>query len=261
MIPHSFSLVILAQMDRVMVERMCGETQSGIYIFGYGFATLLAIFTNAIGQAWLPWFNEQMHVDNREGIKNIQKKLLLLGGFLTLGFITVAPEALVILAPNAKAYWIAKWVIPPVALGTFAQYCYTNYVNLELYLKKTEVIASSSIAAAIVNLILNFYAIPRYGYVSASYTTLISYIFLVFFHFVMTRFILKEKVYSDKFMFGGLFAVIIAGLVIMMFYSDGGLYIAKRYVCAAIMLGIFAFVCRNDIITLYAYIKKKYLKR
>ncbi|MCR5419795.1 MAG: oligosaccharide flippase family protein, partial [Lachnospiraceae bacterium] len=178
MIPHALALVVLAQIDRIMIKNMCSDSEAGLYTYGYSIATMLSIFTNAIGQAWLPWFNDQLNDDNRTGIKNMQKKLVLLGCVLSLGFIAVAPEALMILAPRAKAYWIAKWVIPPVALGTLAQYFYTNYVNVELFYKKTPIIAISSIMAAIVNYILNYLMIPRFGYIAAAYTTLISYIVL-----------------------------------------------------------------------------------
>ncbi|MDO4188086.1 MAG: oligosaccharide flippase family protein [Lachnospiraceae bacterium] len=259
MIPHAFALVILAQIDRIMIKAICGPSDTGLYTYGYGFATLLAVFTNAIGQAWLPWFNDQLHAGNKDGIKNIQKKLVLLGIFLTLGFITVAPEALMILAPNGRDYWIAKWVIPPVALGTLAQYFYTNYVNLELFRKKTPLIAASSICAAIVNYGLNYIAIPRFGYISAAYTTFLSYVFLMVFHYVATRFVLKEKVYKDSFMFIGLILSTVAGLSIMFFYGDGLSTSICRYIVALIV--IFAFVCRDDIITLYGYIKNKYIKK
>ena len=261
MIPHAFALVILAQIDRIMIKDICGPSDTGLYTYGYGFATLLAVFTNAIGQAWLPWFNDQLHVGNREGIKNIQKKLVLLGIFLTLGFITVAPEALIVLAPNGRDYWVAKWVIPPVALGTLAQYFYTNYVNLELFRKKTPLIAASSICTAIVNYGLNYIAIPRFGYISAAYTTFISYVFLMIFHYVATRFVLKEKVYQDSFMFIGLALSTVAGLAIMYFYRDGLKMSVLRYIVALIVLGIFAFICRNDIIILYNYVKNKYIKK
>lgn len=261
MIPHAFALVILAQIDRIMIKDLSGNSAAGLYTFGYSFATLLAIFTNAIGQAWLPWFNEQLNEGNRNAIKDIQKRLVLLGIFLTIGFITVAPEALVILSPNAKDYWVAKWVIPPVALGTLAQYFYTNYVNVELFNKKTPIIAASSIAAAVVNYCLNAIAIPRFGYVAAAYTTLISYIFLMIFHYIATRFVIKEKVYDDKFMFAGFIIAVIVGLSVMMFYKDGAKFIAMRYAVSIVILGIFAIIRRNDIITLYTYVKERFLKK
>lgn len=261
MIPHAFALVILAQIDRIMIKDICGPSDTGLYTYGYGFATLLSVFTNAIGQAWLPWFNDQLNAGNKEKIREIQKKLVLLGIFLTLGFITVSPEALMILAPNGRDYWVAKWVIPPVALGTLAQYFYTNYVNLELFRKKTPLIAASSICTAGVNFILNYIAIPRFGYISAAYTTFLSYVFLMLFHYIATKYVLKEKVYQDSFMFMGLILSTVAGLSIMVFYKDGISAAVCRYGVALIVLGIFAFICRNDIIILYDYIKKRYIKR
>lgn len=267
MIPHALALVVLAQIDRIMIKDICGDSEAGLYIFGYGFATLLMIFTNAIGQAWLPWFNEELHAGHRASIRKYQKKLVLLGVFLTLGFITVAPEALKLLSPGARDYWISKWVIPPVALGALAQYFYTNYVNVELFYKKTPLIAVSSILAALLNFGLNTLFIPRYGYLAAAYTTLASYLFLMLFHYIMTVYVIRENVYSDWFMFLSMAFAMVASLGIVMLYSDVTdaeryrytfLY---RYGFAAVLLGVFAIVKRHDIMLLFDYMKKKYLKK
>ncbi|MCR5788993.1 MAG: oligosaccharide flippase family protein, partial [Lachnospiraceae bacterium] len=179
MIPHALALKVLEQVDKLMILEIRGDTENGLYVFGYGFAVLLSIFTNAIGQAWLPWFNEELHAGNRERIRTIQKKLVMLGCFLTFAFITAAPETLMILSPRSPDYWSARYVVVPVALGTLAQYFYTNYVNVELFYKKTPIIAASSCVAALLNYLLNLCFIPRFGYIAASYTTLASYIVLM----------------------------------------------------------------------------------
>ena len=261
MIPHALALVVLAQIDRIMIKDICGDGDAGLYTYGYSIATLLSIFTNAIGQAWLPWLNEQLDAGERTRIRSMQKKLVLLGCFLSLGFITVAPEALMILAPRARAYWVAKWVIPPVALGTLAQYFYTNYVNIELFYKKTPLIAASSIMAAIVNYILNYLMIPRFGYIAAAYTTLASYLVLMLFHYFAVNHILKEHVYSNSFMFLSMLICAAAGIAMSVFYGDGIKTAVTRYAIAVTVLGIFAFIRRNDIIILIDYIKNRYLKR
>ncbi len=261
MIPHAFSLMLLAQVDRLMVKDICGSSASGLYVFGYSFATLLSIFTNAIGQAYLPWFNDSLSVGNREQIRRIQKKLVLLGCFLTIGFITVAPEALMIMSPRAKDYWVAKYVVVPVALGTLAQYFYTNYVNVELFYKKTPIIAISSSAAAVINYILNSIFIPRFGYIAAAFTTLASYVLLMFLHYAAVRLYLKERVYDSAFMFLAMGLSTLAGLSVMMLYKEGLGTRLFRYAYAFVLLGIFAFMNRNDIMLLTRYIKKKYLHR
>lgn len=257
MIPHALALVILAQIDRIMIKNICGDSDAGLYTYGYSIATLLAIFTNAIGQAWLPWLNEQLDAGNRSRVRSMQKKLILLGCFLSLGFITVAPEALMILAPRARAYWVAKWVIPPVALGTLAQYFYTHYVNIELFYKKTPIIAASSVMAAALNYILNSIFIPRFGYIAAAYTTLASYVLLMLFHYFAVNHVLKERIYSNSFMFAAMTVCAAAGIAMSFFYADGVRMAVLRYCTAAAVLGIFAFIRREDVLLLAGYIKNR----
>ena len=261
MIPHALALILLAQMDRIMIKGICGDGDAGLYIFGYSFATLLMIFTNAIGQAYLPWFNETLFDGERDRIRQIQKKLVLLGCFLSFGFIAVSPEALMILSISNNSYWIAKYVVPPIVLGTLAQYFYTNYVNVEIFCKKTSIIAMGSCLAALINYILNYAFIPRFGYIAAAYTTFASYIVLMLMHYIMVRFVLKEQVYDDLYMFAAMLVMTLIGITYLLLYGDGIGMIMLRYTVTILTVVIFAIAKRRDIITLINYVKKRFLRK
>ena len=261
MIPHALALILLAQMDRIMIKGICGDGDSGLYIFGYSFATLLMIFTNAIGQAYLPWFNETLFEGKRDKIRQIQKKLVLLGCFLSLAFIAAAPEALMVLSVSNSSYWVAKYVVPPIVLGTLAQYFYTNYVNVEIFCKKTSIIAIGSCFAALINYVLNYIFIPKYGYIAAAYTTLASYLVLMFVHYVMVKYVLKEKVYDDKYMFIAMFAMTLAGIAYLFMYGESISMIVVRYAVTSVIVAVFAIAKRHDIITLINYVKKRFLRK
>ena len=261
MIPHALALILLAQMDRIMIKGICGDGDAGLYIFGYSFATLLMIFTNAIGQAYLPWFNETLFDGERDRIRQIQKKLVILGCFLSFGFIAVSPEALMILSISNNSYWIAKYAVPPIVLGTLAQYFYTNYVNVEIFCKKTSIIAMGSCIAALINYILNYAFIPKYGYIAAAYTTLASYLVLMVMHYVMVRFVLKEDVYDDKYMFTAMFVMTLAGIAYLFLYGEGIAMIVLRYAVTMVIAAVFAIAKRHDIITLINYVKKRFLRK
>ena len=261
MIPHALALILLAQMDRIMIKGICGDGDAGLYIFGYSFATLLMIFTNAIGQAYLPWFNETLFDGERDRIRQIQKKLVLLGCFLSFGFIAVSPEALMILSISNNSYWIAKYVVPPIVLGTLAQYFYTNYVNVEIFCKKTSIIAMGSCLAALINYILNYAFIPRFGYIAAAYTTFASYIVLMLMHYIMVRFVLKEQVYDDLYMFAAMIIMTLIGITYLLLYGDGIGMIMLRYAVTILTVVIFAIAKRRDIITLINYVKKRFLRK
>ncbi len=81
------------------------------------------------------------------------------------------------------------------------------------------------------------------------------------FHFIAARFVIKEKVYSDFYMFASCFITIALGLAEMYFYKDGINNTVIRYGLAILFLGVFAFILRNDIITLYSYAKNKFLHK
>ena len=259
MIPHALALILLGQMDRIMIKGICGDSDAGLYIFGYSFATLLMIFTNAIGQAWLPWFNETLFSGERDRIMSIQKKLVMLGCFLSFGFIVAAPEALMLLSISNSSYWIAKYVVPPIVLGTLAQYFYTNYVNVEIFCKRTPIIAVGSCAAALINYVLNAIFIPKFGYIAGAYTTLASYVCLMIMHYVMVRFVLGEKVYDDKLMFISMVVMILIGTIFLNLYGEGALMTTIRYGLATALVAVFAIINRRDIITLVNYVKKRVL--
>ena len=261
MIPHALALILLAQMDRIMIKGICGDGDAGLYIFGYSFATLIMIFTNAIGQAYLPWFNETLFDGERDRIRQIQKKLVLLGCFLSFGFIAVSPEALMLLSISNNSYWIAKYVVPPIVLGTLAQYFYTNYVNVEIFCKKTSIIAMGSCLAALINYILNYAFIPRFGYIAAAYTTFASYIVLMLMHYIMVRFVLKEQVYDDLYMFAAMIIMTLIGILYLLLYGDGIGMIMLRYAVTILTVAIFAIAKRRDIITLINYVKKRFLHK
>lgn len=86
----------------------------------------------------------------------------------------VGPEVVKLLA--SSAYWDGIKIIPPIVLSNFVIFAYTLYVNTEHYYKKTKGITVNTVVAAIVNIVLNFLFIPKFGYVAAAYTTLASYL-------------------------------------------------------------------------------------
>ena len=47
----------------------------------------------------------------------------------------------------------------------------------------------------------------------------------------------------------------------MIFYREGLNFVIMRYLVAFVVLGVFAIIVKNDIINLYAYLKRRFLKK
>ncbi len=254
MIPHGLALILLARMDTSMISERCSMADVGLYTSGYTIGTLLMFVTNAVGNAWLPWFNERLYAGDTGAIREKNRLLMEGGTVLTLLFIAFAPLAVKLL--YAKSYWESMWIVPPVALGTLCQYFYTNYVNVELFYKKTAMIAVNSILAAAVNYVLNAYFIMRYGYRAAAFTTLAGYAFLCLLHFICTRYILKKKLYSDGYYFVLLVSSILLGMIFMLLYERPVI----RYILTALLSLALAIWRRDDILKLKTVVLKRFGK-
>lgn len=131
----------------------------------------------------------------------------------------------------------------PVVLGVVCQYIYTHYVNIELHLKKTGYVSGGTIAAAVLNIVLNAIFIPKFGFVAAAYTTLASYFALMIIHFVITRKVLHIKLYNDLFLFGALAVTAVISGVLMMTYTHSPV----RYGLIAVGFASFLWYFRSYI--------------
>lgn len=185
MIPHALAMVMLNQIDRIQIMSFLGSYEAGLYSFGNSYATLLSVVINAISQAFVPWLYEKYAEKKVSEIKRISYFYVKCLGLLTLIFILISPEALMIL--GSKEYLSSQIIVAPLALGIVFQFVYSYYSNLEIYHKKTATVAIGSILAALINYLANSFLIPLIGYQAAAYTTLLGYILLMFFHYFIYK--------------------------------------------------------------------------
>lgn len=251
MIPHGLAMILLARIDVSMIQNMCDYSAVGLYTSGYTIGSLLMFVTNAVGNAWVPLFNERLDAGNIEAIRRDNKILMEAGCFMTICFVAVAPEIVKLL--YAKSYHESMWVVAPVALGTLCQYFYTNYVNTEIFYKKTFLIAVNSCIAAAVNIALNYFFIRQFGYIAAAYTTLAGYFILMILHYFTTVHLLKKKVFNDGMYFLMIILTIAAGVV------TGALYgtVIARYAAALVIVGLLTVLWRKDMRAFFGMLKKR----
>lgn len=177
---HGIALNILSQSDRTMITWLADSTQTGIYSLIYNFSMIATVITTSLDGVWVPWFMENLKNRKIEQINKLAKDCINLMTYAIIGVILVGPEVVKILA--SKNYWEGIEIIPPIVLSNYVIFAYTLYVNIEHFHKKTFYITVNTLLAAGTNILLNLILIPRYGYVAAAYTTLISYLLALVLH-------------------------------------------------------------------------------
>ena len=169
--------LLLSYADRYMLIAWHGESVLGIYSVGYNLAMYLAnLFTFAIAYTVIPVYVE---VYEKEGIKRTEEFLNKCMHYLIIailpicfGYYAIAKDLFVLLA--SEKYLIASTFSPIILVGTFIMGM-NDIFNAGLYLKKkTTAIMLIMLAAVVVNIILNFILLPKFGIMGATFATLIA---------------------------------------------------------------------------------------
>lgn len=174
MIPAFLSAVVFNQIDRVMINNMVGADKAGIYSVAYNAAMFISIVCSALNVTINPWLMNRIHSRDFRNISRISDSICYLFSIGYVFFCLLAPDLIKILA--SKDYYEAIYVVPPVAGSMFFTLIYNFYSPIVQYFFKPKMLSVINVFIAILNIILNYFAIKRWDYIAAAYTTLICYI-------------------------------------------------------------------------------------
>lgn len=244
LMPHYFATYILEQSDRIMVQKMIGLSEAGLYSVAYNVAATIKIISNSINNSLIPWEYKKLKEKDTASLNKQFSSFMLLYTVLTILFIALAPEAVAILAGDK--YNEAIYCIPPVAASCFFTFVFGVYGNAEFFFDANKFTMYISIFGAALNLVLNYIFIPILGYIAAAYTTLFCYIVFSIAHFIFVNFISKKKIGIYAFDAKSLFSfsfIIIATSIVMTFLYDK---LILRYMVILVIL-LVAYIKREDV--------------
>lgn len=184
LIGYSLADQVLTSSDRIMISQICGNSVVGIYSLLYKTSSLTAIIWNSVMAAFVPFIYDNFNEKKKE-IRRISNMILALYMVVLIALIYAGPEIVGVFA--TKVYYDGIDVIPPVAGGMFFMAIFSMYSPVFVYYKKTQWLMFPTAVTAVLNIILNFFFINRFGYKAAAYTTLSSYIILCIFGFVFVK--------------------------------------------------------------------------
>lgn len=246
LLPHYLSMNILSSSDRIMIGKMCDTSSVGIYNLAYSVSLIMTIFNTALLQTIEPWIYRKLKDKRVYDIERVAYPSFIIIAAVNILLIMFAPEVITIFAP--KQYKEAIWVIPSVTLSVFFTFLYTFFATFEFYYEKTNYIAGATVGGAMLNIVLNYIFIKRFGFIAAGYTTLFSYILFAVLHYYFMRKICKQylnniKPYNLKLIIGISIGSLGAGFLIMITYTN----IILRYMLIIITF-LILFVKRKKLI-------------
>ncbi|MFG6320609.1 MAG: oligosaccharide flippase family protein [Lachnospiraceae bacterium] len=201
MMPAFLATVLLNQIDRVMIDHMVGRSSVAIYSVAYNAAYMISIVSSAINATYNPWLMKRVKNDNYENTNKIGITITAFLLIVIFGFIFCAPEFVKIIA--SEEYYEAIYIIPAVAASTFFSLIYTLYCPIAQYYLKAKELAFVTVVSAILNVLLNYVAINKYGYIAAGYTTYICYLIYgwgtgIYCIYLLKKNGIKAEIYDGK---------------------------------------------------------------
>lgn len=254
LLAYYLSQSLLSQSDRIMINYFDGSGKAAIYSVAYSAATLMQLAVSAINGAFNPWMYRKLKSGAHRDISTAAAQLCLLVCGATLAMTMFAPDVVAILA--TEEYRQAIWIIPPVSASVFFIFVYMMFANVEMYYGENRGISVISILCTLVNIVLNGIFIPRFGYLAAGWTTLVSYMLLAGLHYLLMKRACRGHGVSGK-IFPARLLLAICAVVIALTFAAMGLYTLGpvRYV-VILLEAAAAFLFRKKLLTLLKQMKK-----
>ena len=222
LIPHYLSGTVLSSSDRIMIQRLNGDSYAGIYSLAYSIARLMNMISDALNKTMSPWLYQKIRSRQFDKMPKAVYGSLIIIAICNIILIAVAPEIVTVFAP--EEYHDAIYAIVPVALSSFFTYMYLCFAPFEFYYEKRIWTTIGTMVSAVLNIALNYIFIPIFGYIAAGYTTLLCYILYAIFHFLIMRRVCKSyidnlKPYNTGLLIGMSLAFLGIGLLFIPIYK------------------------------------------
>ena len=186
-VPHLLSGWALNFVGRVMLERMAPLDEVGRYTLGCNLGMVLLLIITSINEAFQPYY-----FNLRTSSPDWQQKIMRIVLFYVAGIGLVAlvgslfaGELVHLLTP--PRYHASARYVPPVLLGYLMVGFYYFVASPVFFLKKTFLLPFITGAAAVLNIGMNYFLIPKYGAIAAAWTTCICYFFMVVVYYLIVQ--------------------------------------------------------------------------
>ena len=254
LIPHYLATLVLGQADRIMIASINGASQAAIYGVAYTIGLMIQIVTSAVSNAIVPWLYGKLQRHKQAGVSRLFESIVLAVGLLNVLVIFVAPEFMTVVGP--KSYQTGVYVIPPVAGAMLFTFVYGLFAYVEFYYEKRLGVVFASVIAAVANILLNYWALPRFGFIAAAYTTLFCYALLAFAHFVYAQYLASkdslENLLNGSRILGSCLLFFPVGFVAVLLYP----YPAVRLLIICLVV-VVAYCKRSALLGLLKQMKSK----
>jgi O-antigen/teichoic acid export membrane protein len=176
LIPHELGTTVINMSDRLFISKMVGLEAAGLYSLGYQVGMVVYMVCSSFNQAWAPYLFRTLHEGDHDARRSLVRKTYGVAGALMIVipvfslFVPLLYRLFIheqFAASRPFVYWTA------IGYGFYGLYILV--VNYIYFAKKTHILTGLTVGSALVNLILNYLLVARFGAIGAAYATTASF--------------------------------------------------------------------------------------
>lgn len=254
------ALWVLNMTDRVMLKMILPEdiamSEVGLYSFGAKFAQILRFllvlpFTLSWGALM---FSYQDHPDAKKIYSRVLDIFMFIGSIIMLGLVFFSKDLITKLS-SENDYTGAIIIVPILTYSSLLAGTYMIFTVGPTLARKTSYISYSNLIAAVLNVIMNYFIIPVYGIIGASFASLIA-------NFIrnMLLYIWGQKIYKIEFKIWRNIALLIFITIFIAFFSkyDASILIRSlTFILLVFLLPLFKTIDHTTILKLIKKLKNR----
>ena len=241
LIPNSISWWISNSSDKLIVSYVCGVAANGIYSVSYKIPSLITTCSSIFSNAWqisaVDGFRSE---ENRKYFSDVYYKYSTVCMFLAS--MLIAFNKVVCRIAFSKDFYMA-WINVPVLLYAVTFQIMSGFLGtIYTTSKQTKMMFTSTVIAALSNIVLNVILIPLYGGMGAAWATCISYITVWLIRVVDSRKIMKLSVNWAR--------EIICNLLLLLQVCIACTDDSKTFLCTFLLMLVIFFIKRDFLVDL-----------
>ena len=239
LIPNKISWTIINLSDRIILMNVVGSAATGLYAVSYKFPNLMDTVYGFFYQSWKESSARVLGNESQNDFYNMVYKYLKNFMFaIVLGLTAFMPIIFKILIN--KNYYNAIYYVPILLIATYFANISGFYGGIFTAYNDTKIMGTTTIVAAVINLVINLFTIKWIGVYAAALSTLIANLVVYMYRKrKVERYIKLNENWKNSFI-----AFIVTSIVLFLFYSERWTYI----VLACLISVLYAIITNMDMI-------------
>lgn len=248
---NSVSWWVNSVSDRYIVTAMCGIVENGIYSVAYKIPSILSMFQLIFSQAWTLSAVQDFDKDDRNGFFS------KMYGFYNVAMCIVCSVLIILAKPIAHILYakdfFAAWRYVPFLLVSVVFGSLSGYLGgIFAAVKDSKSFATSTVAGAVLNIVLNIILIHFIGTLGAAVATAAAYILVWTMRMYKAKKIMRLEVTIAKDC--AVYLILVAQCVVVLFGDKLG---GWNYAVNVTLLFAACALCRKEFAQIVEFVKIK----